>query len=201
MDETLFSKNKSTLLAGFIGVIILAVVAFASIAIYTAQRNIGDVARPRARQVITHLPTRPFGNWSLGCVAADKSGKRCFLVLIAAEAVSRQPILRLSVVMGDKGPEIIVLAPPNALTTTPFSLTPDKGQTISAPFDRCFRAACQAKFLVTDAAAAALKQAAGAQASFAIQGGQKVTFHVPISGFADGYAAWAQASKASTAPH
>ena len=197
MSESFFSQNRSMLTAGLIGVCLIAMAALAAIAFYVGKTsvtapatNVGSPAA-NAQPRFIRSPPQQFGQWNLVCGHMQGGPKECFLALMVADATRKRLILRLSVVQTPKGPTMVVLTPPNALVSTGFTLTPDKGKAITAPFIRCVPRACQAAFRLSDDVSASLKSAPSAQVSFVSGTGAPVAFHIPISGFAAGFAAWA----------
>lgn len=195
------------LTAGLIGACLIAVAAFAAIAFYVGKTsvtapatNVGSPAA-NAQPRFVRSPPQHFGQWNLVCGHMPGGPKECYLALVVADATRKHLVLRLSVVQTPKGPAMLALTPPNALVSPGFTLTPDKGKPITAPFIRCVPRACQAAFRLSDDVSASLKAASGAQASFVSGTDTPVAFHFPITGFAAGYAAWAaQAPKLENAP-
>jgi invasion protein IalB len=89
-----------------------------------------------------------------------------------------------------KGPAMVAVAPPNALLTAGFTITPEKAQPVSIPFTRCMRGACEAVYVMSDAFRTSLSQAATARIRYVVGNGRVVDLQIPVKGFQAGYAAW-----------
>jgi len=194
--DAFYSKHKAHLGWGLAIAVGLALAAFAGMALYadrtspTASLSATGPAGSHPRPSFVRLPPRQFGDWNLSCIRILQGSRtECALTFNAVDKSRKHLLLRMSVAQTAKGPVMIVLTPPAAVPSSGFSFAPDKGAAIDIPFARCLPGYCETAFTLTDAIAASLRTAQGAQVKF-LAGKQTVSFRMPMTGFADGYAAW-----------
>jgi len=202
--DAFYSKHKAHLGWGLAIAVGLALAAFAGMALYADRTSTtasqSAAVGSRARPSFVRLPPRQFGDWILSCIRLLQGSRtECALTFNAVDKSRKHLLLRMSVAQTAKGPVMIVLTPPAAVSSSGFSFTPDKGTAIDIPYARCLPGYCETAFTLTDAIAASFRTAEGAQVKF-VAGKQPVSFRMPMAGFADGYAAWLAQQPTRSAP-
>lgn len=189
-DRRLLKSNNLLLIIG--GVVLLVVVGASAFLAgqHFAPTPVAAVPRAVPTPRFTRLPPQKFGNWTLNCIRGPRGGQRCGLALNVVDQSRTHLVLRLDVLRSAKGPAMVVVAPPNALLTAGFTITPEKAQPASMPFTRCVPRACEAVYAMNDAFRQSLSSATTAQIHYVAASGRPVNLQIPIKGFEAGYAAF-----------
>jgi invasion protein IalB len=188
-----FTRNRVIMI--IVGVAVLALIAWTAYVIGERKSANGVARVQQAQQApkVTRLPPQHYGSWTLQCVRAQQGRTACALGMLVTTQQRRGILLMLNVVRTRKGPAFRAITPPNALLPAGFTLTPDKGQKVAAPFARCLPRFCESMFLISDQLASGLKESQKAQVRFVAGNGRAVQFQIPVNGFGDGYQAWQNA--------
>ncbi len=140
-------------------------------------------AQPAGPVVLNLIPLQ--SPWTKVC-GKDPTGKEiCYTTRDFGQAPNQPPTLAVAVyqVAGDEKRMARFLLPVGLLLHPGFRLIIDKGEPIQGNFAICFPNGCFAETEINSPALNALKKATNAAVVVRNQGGQEVTFNVPMKDF------------------
>ncbi len=151
-------------------------------------------------QPVATVPPLPanaitYGTWSLiGCQSVAGDGA-CRLVRRVINNEVQRVVLSFIVTRGPTGNALMVIGlPPSIIIPRGVTITPGGGAAAQGAVQRCGPQLCNAVVLLNDVLIGELSAAQNLALTYVAANGQDVNVNIPIAGFAEGVAAWLQAS-------
>jgi invasion protein IalB len=182
--------NRNTIYAIAGGVVAVLIVAVGSFVYFRGPANRGGVPPLPAN-------ARMFNNWAL--IGCDSPNDRvpCVLLRRAVNQQTRRLVMQMTVARAQNGSTVMAITlPPNVVIPAGVTVTPMGGTAVKGPIRACRPAACTGAIAVSDMFAKEMTATNTTALEFTSANGRPIKMNVNTQGFAQGFAAWQQASPA-----